>query len=197
MSKDDMPPDIRKQLEQDAAVYGNGYAEKLEDGSWRVIDPTKIRVMTNIVDYEPEYPVKQLSIDLLNENKDRFPGVSMGAGALEPCATCGGKHPDFVPGVFPGEVVVNKNKDQLPKLEELPKKTYHVDALPRKGIAGTISFEKKLDDQLKRVVYEGGPCPHCGSDRLITDHDDETFLPRVGCLDCNVWLTEVRFKGGE
>lgn len=110
MSKDDMPSDIREQLEQDAAVYGNGYAEKLEDGTWRVIDPTKIRIFTNIVDYKPKYPLGKLSI--------------------------------------------NMNGDQFPKLEELPKKTYHVDSLPRKGIAGTISFEKKLDDQLKMVVYE-------------------------------------------
>lgn len=65
----------------------------------------------------------------------------------------------------------------------------HIDELDE---AGYVVVRKG-----RKPVYEGGPCPHCGSDRLTTDHDDEKFLPRVGCLDCNVWLTEVRLRGGE
>ena len=39
-----------------------------------------------------------------------------------------------------------------------------------------------------------GCCPFCGSDRIIEQPDDGTFLPRRGCLGCNRWLGGPRLK---
>jgi hypothetical protein len=41
MSTPDMPPDIKAQIELDADIYGNGFAE-FRDGEWRRIDPTNV-----------------------------------------------------------------------------------------------------------------------------------------------------------
>jgi len=47
MSKSDfVPREVAEQLQMDASIYGNGYAEQLEDGTWRRIDPMKIVVAT-------------------------------------------------------------------------------------------------------------------------------------------------------
>ena len=41
-----MPPDVRKKAEDDAFIYGNGYVERLADGTWRRIDPTSLVVVS-------------------------------------------------------------------------------------------------------------------------------------------------------
>ena len=40
----DMRPILRERVELDASIHGNGYAEKMGDGCWRRIDPTKIAI---------------------------------------------------------------------------------------------------------------------------------------------------------
>lgn len=48
-----------------------------------------------------------------------------------------------------------------------------------------------------RKVFNGVECQHCGSKRFIKKEADELFIEQVGCLDCDRWLTPVRYKGGE
>lgn len=38
------PEDVRKWVEEDVVFYGTGIAEKLQDGSWRRVNPTQVLV---------------------------------------------------------------------------------------------------------------------------------------------------------
>lgn len=40
----------------------------------------------------------------------------------------------------------------------------------------------------------GEGCPHCGSLRKPIMTEDETFLPRKGCLDCDQWWGPPRLR---
>lgn len=53
-----------------------------------------------------------------------------------------------------------------------------------------------IDGQLyKRMDYfDSEFCPFCGSTNLITKPGDETFLSRVGCLNCDRWIDPVRLR---
>lgn len=53
-----------------------------------------------------------------------------------------------------------------------------------------------IDGQLyKRVDYFNSEfCPFCGSKELIINPEDETFLSRVGCLNCDRWIDPVRLR---
>lgn len=42
--------------------------------------------------------------------------------------------------------------------------------------------------------FPDGQCPYCHGSRLLTSKGDSVFHPRVGCLDCDRWLTKVRLK---
>ena len=39
-----------------------------------------------------------------------------------------------------------------------------------------------------------GVCPFCGSTKLHSKPETETFRERRGCLDCDNWLDPVRVK---
>jgi len=38
----DVPPEVRAQLEEDAMIYGNGFAYKDDGGQWTRLDPTRV-----------------------------------------------------------------------------------------------------------------------------------------------------------
>jgi hypothetical protein len=42
---ENVPDHIRLQLRHDVLIYGNGYAERHEDGTWSRIDPRKVRIV--------------------------------------------------------------------------------------------------------------------------------------------------------
>ncbi len=44
----------------------------------------------------------------------------------------------------------------------------------------------------RRCLSDG--CPHCGGHNLIEKSADESFLARLGCLDCDEWLEPVKLK---
>lgn len=48
---------------------------------------------------------------------------------------------------------------------------------------------------IKKKSFNGVSCQYCGSINLICKEEDELFLSRMGCLDCNSWLENVKLKG--
>lgn len=58
-----------------------------------------------------------------------------------------------------------------------------------------MTFTKNAIERLIDLAWEKNECPLCGAvGKTITDHGDETFEQRRGCLACNSWWEKPRLR---